>query len=88
VRLGSSDQVLPILLGEPLVWVEERDGIWFVGLRKLGDFAPHFMMTHLALDEAQRAEERWEMALAGQLRNAAERPRTKNAMQPGWRKGQ
>jgi hypothetical protein len=50
--------------------IEKRHRVWQVVWRKPG-YPPRMLMTHVALNEAQRAEYRRELTLAAKLRKAA-----------------
>jgi hypothetical protein len=61
------------------VQVEKRNGGWYVVWRRPG-YPPRMMMTNLALNEAQRAEDRGDRTFAAKLRKAATEAGDKNEL--------
>jgi hypothetical protein len=59
------------------IHIEKRHKLWHVVWRRPG-YPPRMLMAHLALNEAQRAEDRGERRIAAKLRKAAAEARNKN----------
>jgi len=59
------------------IHIEKRHRVWQVVWRRPG-YPPRMLMTHVALNEAQRAEDRRELTLAAKLRKAAAEAQNKN----------
>jgi hypothetical protein len=64
---------------EPDVHIEERNRAWYVVWRRPG-YPPRMLTSHLALTEAQRAENRGDLTVAAKLRKAAAESRDKNGL--------
>ena len=71
--------------GDPYVWLEDREGVWFVATRNPREPMPRLMMPNLARREAERAERLGAQRLADMLRDAAEDARAKNTALPSWK---
>ena len=62
------------------VLIEQDHDLWFVVWQKSRG-RPHFLSSHLALYEAQRADQRGDVELAARLRWAATEAQSRNTLE-------